>query len=347
MQRVVGRAKFAEKMANKARQKKIGQKKRSEGWLRNQTRVRLIRANTAALQQDRKNRREDWACGTLAPRRDVGDKETTYGALSMYDIELPVRDPEQRPRWAPILRGDRVVIVRGRERGKIGKVKGTDYERAAVQVEGLNIVDVQLPKWMQPQIENENDNNEINQLTSVEKYIHLEDVRLVYPLPDPVTGVPRDAIIDKLVETPRGQRAIGGTNTIIPYPSRNNEASAEDVDYDDDTLRMSLEERTFRPSLISPPMPLSVIDELRHRYSRFRTHHDYDYLQRKQAEDAKTEARKGLIKKMRTPLQELADLREKQRIENETQLTDEQLARIGEAIAAEKSRTGADQATTA
>ncbi|KXT10040.1 hypothetical protein AC579_8657 [Pseudocercospora musae] len=341
MQRVIQRSKKAVKSANKAKKAQRERVARSQAWERNQTRVRMIRDNTKALQQDRRNRREDWEAGALAPRRDVADLQTSYGALQIYNIQLPERDPEARPKWAPIRKGDRVVVLQGRDRGKIGEVKDYNGVRAAVQVMGLNNVDVVIPEWMRQE-----NNVEGQELQNTERYYHLEDVRLVFPLPDPKTGAPRDAVIDKLVEIPGGRRAIAGANTIIPWPHR--DTSRDYTDYDDDTVRMIVEERTFRPNLISPPMPLSVIDELRGRYSRFRTRHEYEYVQKKEAQDAKEEARKGLIKTMRTPLQELAELRErKKKEEGERELTDEQLARIGEVIAMERTRKAGAQSATA
>ncbi|KXT06792.1 hypothetical protein AC578_7203 [Pseudocercospora eumusae] len=342
MQRVIQRSKRAERLANKAKKAKREQVARSQAWERNQTRVRLIRANTKALQQDRKNRREDWEAGALAPRRDVGELQTTYGALSIYHIHLPERDPEDRPKWAPIQKGDRVVVLQGRDRGKIGEVKAYNAEQTAVQVTGLNTVDIIIPEWMAQE-----NNVEAQELQSFEKFYHLEDVRLVFPLPDPETGEPRDAVIDRLVQAPNGQRAIAGANTIIPFPVQ--ESSVAHTDFDDDTVRFSVEERTFLPSLIRAPMPLSVIDELRGKYSKFRTRHEYEYVQKKEAEDSKEEARKGLIKTMRTPLQELAELRERKKKEEEEgrELTDEQLARIGEVIAMERTRKAGGKAATA
>ena len=43
-------------------------------------------------------------------------------------------------RFWPIMVGDRVVVMEGREKGKIGMVKGTDKEREELTVEGLNKV---------------------------------------------------------------------------------------------------------------------------------------------------------------------------------------------------------------
>jgi large subunit ribosomal protein L24 len=55
-----------------------------------------------------------------------------------------------------------------------------------------------------------------------------------------------------------------------------------------------------------------------------------------EAIDAREEKRAGLIKTVRTPLQELADMRAKQKAAAERTLTDEQLAKIGEVISSER-----------
>merc|ERR1711939_384049 len=110
-------------------------------------------------------------------------------------------------------------------------------------------------------------------------------------------------------EWTQGDRLIPGTNTIIPWPEK---ADEYHEDFENDTLRLNVDEQTFRPFLLHPPMPLSVIDELRNKFSRFRTRHDWDFIERKELEDEREEKRKDL--------------------------SDEQLAKIGEVIAAERAK---------
>jgi large subunit ribosomal protein L24 len=113
----------------------------------------------------------------------------------------------------------------------------------------------------------------------------------------------------------------------------------EHTDHEDDTLRITVEERTFVPTLLIPPFPETVIDELRGKYSKFRTRHDEDYVERKMEEDEEAEARKNLAVKMRTPLQEFhIKQKEEKEKRGEPQLTEDMLARIGEVIAANKAR---------
>ncbi|GIZ43367.1 hypothetical protein CKM354_000659700 [Cercospora kikuchii] len=336
MQRVVERVRKAERTLSKKRSKAAEHLRRSEAWERNQTRVRQVKEHTARLREDRKNRAIDWETGALAPRRDVGDKAGKYGALDIPYFQPLDKDPESRlpeNKW-PFREGDRVVITRGRDQGKIGVISEVDHVKDAVKVKGLNMVDVALPKWMK---ERQNDKKDYS---STEQMISRKDVQLVYALPDPETGIPRDAIIEKL-EVVDGFRVIPGSNTFLPWPEKD-ELPEEHEEYEDDTLRHAVEERTFRPFLIRPPMPLSVIDELRNKYSRFRTRHEYDYKVQKELEDAKVEERKGLMKTMRTPLQELAEVREKQKAAHQKELTEEQMAKIGEIIAQERARKSED-----
>lgn len=325
----------ANKLAKARRHEKNG-----EAWERNQNVIRSRRAAAENVRDARKNRREDWETGLLAPRRDVGDQKETYGATSLYHLQMPDLGPASQPKWLPFREGDRVVVMKGREKGKIGLVDDVSKKQGTVKVRGVNVVDVIVPEWMNK----EDGSTGLVQHTN--KSLKLEDVRLVYPLPDPETGIPRDVIIDRLLcvnysydkdkrEWTDGDRLIPGTNTIIPWPEK---ADPTYEDFDDDTLRISVEEQTFRPFLLHPPMPLSVIDELRNKYSKFRTRHDFDFIEKKELEEAKLEKRKELANGMRTPLQELTDVRKKQKEDLDSELTKDQLAKIGEVIASERAR---------
>ncbi|KFY07475.1 hypothetical protein V491_08526, partial [Pseudogymnoascus sp. VKM F-3775] len=168
-------------------------------------------------------------------------------------------------------------------------------------------------------------------------------VKLVVPLPDPETGTVRDVIVrdivnSKIMFTRSGAaqytRMIAGLNTVIPWPKI---APKEHPDHDADTLRIDVETRTFLPTLLKPPMPSSVIDELRNRFSIFRTRHEDEYLAKKEAEEAAKEERKRSIKLMRTPLNEVNKReRTKRKALGKGELTPEMLAEIGAVIARKK-----------
>ena len=229
-----------------------------------------------------------------------------------------------------------MVMMKGRDKGKIAEVADVQKEKRTVRVTGLNVVDVEIPAFMAGEVGTD------NPINPIARHARVEHVRLVYPLPDPESGVPRDVVIDRLDYIRRRkvndddnefERFIPGTNTIIPWPEK---AEPDYETFESDTAAISLDDRSFRPYLLAAPMPISVIDELRNKYSKFRTRHDAEYIEKKEAQAEREERRKGLAKTMRTPLQELAEVRAKQKKAAERELSDEQLARIGEVIEKEE-----------
>lgn len=333
MQKVLRRSQTAKRLAIQKTKEHQQGKERADLKRYNDT-VRRIQRNVAHnIQEVRKNRRSDWEAGVLAPRHDVGDKAETYGTVSLYDFQKPDLLPKDRIKWWPVDVGDRVVMTKGRDRGKIGVVTEIQKDKGAVVVKDMNPIDIWVPEWMRQ--ENDNDQAIVTQPLSQP----IEHVKLVYPLPDPETGMLRDVVIDEVV--PHGKsrdRLVLGSNIIIPAQPQPLKEEDEET-YPVDTPTMSVDEETFNPPLLFPPMPTSVIDELRNKYSMHRTRHDYEYLEKKREEDEREEKRKGLGKTMRTPLQELAELRARQKKAQERVLTDEQLAKIGEIIAREKTRS--------
>jgi len=175
---------------------------------------------------------------------------------------------------------------------------------------------------------------------ALETPISLSSIRLVYPLTDPDTGVTRDVIVKKVINSKiwfdrrtgahSWTRLIPGLNIAIPWPKKD---PIEHKDTVNDTLRMEVEERTFVPTLLHPPMPISVIDELRNKYSKFRTRHDPEYIAAKMEEERIAEEKKELSKKMRTPLNEAnRKARKERKKQGKGVLTDEMLAKIGEVM---------------
>lgn len=181
----------------------------------------------------------------------------------------------------------------------------------------------------------------------MEYAIPISSLRLVHPIPDPKTGALRDAIIRELV--PHNitfdrqsryvgwQRLVPGLNIQIPWPKR--EAQTY-TDHKCDTLRVDVERKTYVPTLLKPPVPAAVVDELRNRYSKFRTRHEPEYVARKEAEAEAAAARAALASTMRTPLQEFhAETKRARLARGQPALSDEMLERIGQVIARNKERT--------
>ena len=185
---------------------------------------------------------------------------------------------------------------------------------------------------------------DVRPVRSIEKPIKLSSVKLVVPLPDPETGAVRDVIVRDIVNGnifydrhsghKRWTRFIAGLNTVIPWPKRE---PAKHVDHDCDTLRMDVETRTFVPTLLKPPMPSAVIDELRNKFSIFRTRHEESYIQQKIAEEEAKEEKRRSIRLMQTPVNEInRKIRKEKKALGKGQLTPEMLAKIGQVIEQKK-----------
>jgi large subunit ribosomal protein L24 len=197
-------------------------------------------------------------------------------------------------------------------------------------------MDVEVPEWM---IQAEDTDK--RPIRTIPQPISLSKVRLVFPLTDPDTGFTRDVIVKKLINGPmwfdrhtgkqKWSRIIPGLGIKVPWPKVE---PKEHKDHAVDTLRMDVETRTFVPTLLRPPMPSSVIDELRNKYSVFRTRHDPEYIAEKTKEDEAKEARKKLSEEMRTPLKEInRKLRKMRKQKGKGELTMEMLEKLGQIIA--------------
>lgn len=111
-------------------------------------------------------------------------------------------------------------------------------------------------------------------------------------------------------------------------------------DHDIDTLRIDVEEETWIPTLLRAPMPGTVIDELRNKYSAFRSRHEESYVamhERADARNARREERRSLgMGGMMTPLRELHVKQRREREwgkRREEGISEEVLGRIGEVMA--------------
>lgn len=182
--------------------------------------------------------------------------------------------------------------------------------------------------------------------------ISIASVRLVYPMTNPDTGVTRDTVINQLKAVPpnmqspnmsldrwqygkKWDRVVPGLNVVIPWPE------VEVPEFETmpaDTVREQVEDRSFYYGLLSPPMPEQVVDELRNKFSRFRTRHEAWYIEKKEMEEALKKGRQETIKAMQTPLDEFHEKNREARAEQgEPELSEEMLTKIGEFMAKKKS----------
>ncbi|KAL8974476.1 MAG: hypothetical protein Q9197_001290 [Variospora fuerteventurae] len=296
----------------------------------NQARKELLYSARQAL-------REDWQLGPLAPRRDVGDNAKTYGTVPIRVVQAVDNPLGKWKKWG-IRVGDRVCVTGDpeRDRGKIGVVGEVTEKAESCKVRGINRVNVPTPEYMKVQGRAE------PPVQTTEAPIHLSSVRLVTPLVDPNTGIKRDVIVNELTLTPTGQRYIAnyispdtGKPHYIPWPLKQ---KPEYKDNEVDTLRIDVEKVTWTPTLLRAPMPSGVIDELRNKYSKFRTRHEDTYIEMKESMDEERKRRAqemqwggGTPKEMLTPVQELNRARNMERkgIDDQDKLTEEVLAGIG------------------
>lgn len=177
--------------------------------------------------------------------------------------------------------------------------------------------DVALPEWLRKQ------HQEKTAFSSMEIPVPIDDVRLVVALDDPETKRVRDVLVEHLVggrpflereyksDTPKHTRYIAGENIEVPWPRTE---IPDKKDEEADTVRMEVETATYTaPSLEHPPFPPSVIDELRNKYSKYRTRHDPEYVRQKKMEDYRLEYLRS--RTALTPRGELRALRAAQREE--------------------------------
>jgi len=180
---------------------------------------------------------------------------------------------------------------------------------------------------------------------SMEQPVDINTIRLVYPLQKPGEEEVRDVIIKDIVgrnqklnrQTGKREhsRFIAGTRIELPWPALEEEVHK---DYPVDTLRLDVEAKTFIPTLMRPPFPSSVIDELRNKFSAFRTRHDPEYIEAKMQEEREKEAKKQQIHEMRTPLNEInrTERRLKKKMNKKQNLTPEMLEKLGALMARKK-----------
>lgn len=128
--------------------------------------------------------------------------------------------------------------------------------------------------------------------------LHYDDVRLVHVMIDPQTNKAEDMVVanvevrniryNRRLGKVSKQRFIAGTDIMIPWPSVEKPEPKDEV-YD--TRLMDVEEETYTPTLLQPPVPEGLIDELRNKYSKYRVRHDPEFIERKEKEYAEKDAK--------------------------------------------------------
>lgn len=124
--------------------------------------------------------------------------------------------------------------------------------------------------------------------------VPIDDVRLVVAITSPDESTTRDCLIQhtyasgpsidrpRWSKLPKFTRYISGMDMAIPWP-KDNEADFKTEE--SDSIRVHVEDKTWIPTIEETPFPSSVMDELRNKYSRFRTRHDPEYVREKVMEE--------------------------------------------------------------
>jgi large subunit ribosomal protein L24 len=152
MQKVVRRAALARKQSQR-KAKLASEKERHELWkARFNEKTQFNRSLLDETKAERLTRREDWMRGPLAPKRDSGTRLGTYGTIPAQRMHLPKVFEEEKRKFINIIPEDRVCLMKGKDKGKIGKVTAVDEESLSVTVEGLNTVSSSATKQLPPPI---------------------------------------------------------------------------------------------------------------------------------------------------------------------------------------------------
>jgi len=148
------------------RERKKRQEIKQERWESKQAVLQRIMWENENIKGVKKralaNAKEDWKLGPLRPNRAIGSNADKYGALTanqMQKPEIPVKTQKNRnavrekkgleleyplvvddKKYFPIVKDDRVVILKGKDAGKIGVVQEIIPRTHEIIVKDLNMV---------------------------------------------------------------------------------------------------------------------------------------------------------------------------------------------------------------
>ena len=140
MQRILHRRLLARNKALKSSRRNVDKQATEAKRNTRQETFLKDRFQRSVVKAERANRREDWMLGPLAPNRAAGKDGGSYGLLNFQFITPPVVPPAEREEYFNFAVNDRVVVVKGREKGKIARIRGIDETRQSVELIGVNEV---------------------------------------------------------------------------------------------------------------------------------------------------------------------------------------------------------------
>jgi large subunit ribosomal protein L24 len=184
-------------------------------------------------------------------------------------------------------------------------------------------------------------------IRSYEDWFDIADVRLIAKVPDHESRTLRDVVVEEFEINSNGARVISGTDIEIEKPQEGKQDKEHNQFNEDDTPEYLVHQRTWRPELSGSPIPAGVIDELRGKYSKFRTRHEPGFIAKREAEVEREAYLKDHIRnRLMTPSQLFHESRLKKanseadsHTEGEKSISTDLLAQIGETMAKNSSRT--------
>ncbi|KAG5520159.1 hypothetical protein PMAC_001236 [Pneumocystis sp. 'macacae'] len=213
-------------------------------------------------------------------RRDVWSKFKNSGGGRMGSLitHSPCWvHPKDRIKFWNIAIGDEVQVISGKDKGRQGKVIAIDKKTNRLKVEGLKMCKKYVPKVLRTK-------DMPNAVIEIPMFMHYSNVRLIGEIPGEKYGIKKLVAVkhinrgklfynkDRKILTWR--RWVVGENKFLPWPINlpKNEAEQEQryKEYKIDTKIADVQKKTFIPTLYSPPIPLSIEDELRNKYSKYR-----------------------------------------------------------------------------
>ncbi|EEB09293.1 ribosomal protein subunit L40 [Schizosaccharomyces japonicus yFS275] len=190
---------------------------------------------------------------------------------SEVKYQLPAVPKEKRIRYWDIAVGDLVLVAKGPGAGQRGRVLEVNPKTNGVVVQGVNVRTVKVPEYLlQPQ-----DRDGKEKLIDVAHEVPYDSLRLLTLSTDengeqglkPVEIKRGKLFFNKEKRQLTWKRWIVGENRFLPWPKAPNNRPKPVVGPMDTTEAIAAQV-TWKPTLETPPIPLSVSDELHSRMSR-------------------------------------------------------------------------------
>lgn len=124
MQKVVQRRLAAERQVARRAQRQLGKEHNAHEFNTRWQMQAIQKSKSRYFLEEKHRRREEYETGAqLAPRRDTGHIADTYGVVDPAIIQAPkLYWTMYKDFKSPFAEGDRVLIVKGQDAGKIGRV---------------------------------------------------------------------------------------------------------------------------------------------------------------------------------------------------------------------------------